>query len=464
MHDPLLRLYHRLPAWGRSLAATTRGYYLSSWRYGPDTDRLVAEALERETWTPTEWDHWRRERLAHVLHRAATRVPYYRAQWSERRRKGDRSSWEELENWPVLEKETVRQRAQELVADDCSRRGMLAEQTSGTTGKPVQLWMSRRTVRAWYSLFEARCRRWHGLTRFDRWAILGGQLVTPFQARRPPFWVWNGGLNQLYMSSYHLAPDLIPHYLEALQRYRITYLLGYTSSLNALAQEALRRGWRLARMRVAIANAEPVFPYQRHAINTAFQCPVQETYGMSEIAAAASECGEGRLHEWPEVGWSEIAEDGELFATGLVNADMPLIRYRVGDRVALAREADPCSCGRALPIFGSIEGRVDDVLYTLDGRAVGRLDPLFKAELPVVEAQIVQESVNRVRLFYVPAEGFSGKIGSDIVRRIQDRLGPVEVVLERVAAVPRGKNGKFRAVVSLVSRDRAEGTSLAHRC
>ena len=28
--------------------------------------------------------------------------------------------------------------------------------------------------------------------------------------RRPPFWVWNAGLKQLYMSSFHLAPDLSP--------------------------------------------------------------------------------------------------------------------------------------------------------------------------------------------------------------------------------------------------------------
>jgi len=36
-----------------------------------------------------------------------------------------------------------------------------------------------------------------------------------------PFWVWNAALNQLYMSSYYLAPDLIPYYFDALKRYRI---------------------------------------------------------------------------------------------------------------------------------------------------------------------------------------------------------------------------------------------------
>src|SRR5262245_52554478 len=94
----------------------------------------------------------------------------------------------------------------------------------------------------WYALFEARGRRWYGISREDRWAILGGQLITSTTNRQPPFWVWNAPLKQLYMSSYHLAPDLIPHYLDVLKKYRIRYILGYTSSLHALAQEMLRRG------------------------------------------------------------------------------------------------------------------------------------------------------------------------------------------------------------------------------
>src|SRR5437016_14584366 len=95
--------------------------------------------------------------------------------------------------------------------------------TSGTTGQSLDLWRSKSTERAWYALFEARCRRWYGVSRHERWAILGGQLVTPVGLRRPPFWLWNAALNQLYMSSYHSAPDLVPHYLDSLSRYRIGY-------------------------------------------------------------------------------------------------------------------------------------------------------------------------------------------------------------------------------------------------
>jgi phenylacetate-CoA ligase len=457
MTETLLPLYHKLPYWARSVVASCRGRYLNSWRYGGETESLVEQALEREAWTAPQWKKYQEERLAYVLHRAATRVPHYRDLWAERRRRGDRATWESIENWPVLEKETLRQQAARFVADDCDPRRMLEDHTSGTTGKPLRLWCSRRTVREWYALFEARSRRWYGVRRGDRWAILGGQLVTPAHSRRPPFWVWNRALNQLYMSSYHLAPDLIPYYLEALERHQITYLLGYTSSLNALAQQTLRLGRRGLKMRVAITNAEPALAYQREAISAAFQCPVRETYGMAEIAAAAGECEHGTLHWWPEAGWTERDQDGALISTGLLNADMPLIRYRVGDRIAPPREESHCACGRGLPAAGSIEGRTDDVLYTADGREIGRLDTVFKADLPLVEVQIIQESLDRVRVLYVPAPGFASRSASDLIRRVQERLGGMEVELEEVSAVPRSPNGKFRSVLSRLPEKPAPG-------
>lgn len=187
MTDILLKAYHGLPVPLRSIAASLQGFYLRSWRYGPETDRLVEEALERETWSIDRWKAWQEERLAYVLHRAATQVPYYREQWAARRRQGDRASWDYLENWPILEKDFVRENPRAFVADDCDVRKMFHEHTSGTTGKPLNLWWSQKTVREWYALAEARWRQWHGVSRHDRWIMLGGQLVIPVSQSRPPF-------------------------------------------------------------------------------------------------------------------------------------------------------------------------------------------------------------------------------------------------------------------------------------
>jgi phenylacetate-CoA ligase len=459
MSSWMLPMYHMLPNSARSVVATLRGLYLRSLRYGPETEQLVDAAHQREGWTGETWRQWQEARLAYVLERAATRVPYYRDHWSARRRKGDRASWEVLENWPILEKESLRRNPRAFVADDCNVRRLFHEHTSGTSGTPLDLWWSRTTLRAYYALFEARIRRWHGVSRFDRWAMLGGHLVTPVAQQRPPFWVWNAGLNQLYVSSYHLAPKFIPFSLAALRRYRVEYLFGYSSSLDAFAREAIALGEDVS-LRVAITNAEPLFDHQREVIARAFRCAVHETYGMSELVATASECEAGRLHLWPEVGWVEIMEGcrpvmrghaGELVCTGLLNTDMPLIRYRVGDRGAGDAGDGLCRCGRQLPIMAYVEGRSDDVLYTRDGRRVGRLDPVFKGGLPVQEAQIVQESLDNLRVRYVPGLGFDRGHARLLVRRLQARMGQVDVTLEEVDHIPRTGTGKFRAVICAIS-------------
>ena len=456
MTSTWLKVYYSLPSSLRSIAASMRGLYIRSWRYGPETERLVQEAINREGWSPDQWRVWQEERLAFVLHRAATKVPYYREQWAERRRRGDRASWEYLENWPILEKDTIRENARAFVADDCDVRKMYHEQTSGSTGKPLSLWASLQTIRTMAAWYEARLRCWNGVSRHNRWATIAGQLVTPVTQREPPFWVWNQGLNQLYMSSYHLASDLMESYLDALLRYRVTYLYAYPSSLYALAQTALELGRKDLHMAVALTSAEPLYEYQREAIAKAFNCPVRETYGMAELVAMASECTSARLHLWPEVGCVEVMKDGlpvlpgspgDLVCTGLLNVDMPLIRYRVGDQGCLEISSDTCQCGRTLPVMASVDGRIGDILYTKDGRRVGRLSPVFKGDLAIREAQIIQETLDCVKVKVVPTPDFASHHESVIVERLKERMGDVEVVIESVAEIPRGASGKFRAVV-----------------
>lgn len=456
MRDAMLRRYQALPPILRSAVASVRGGYLRAWRYGPETRALCVEAAAREAWTAGEWARWREERLGRLLHRAATRVPYYRDQWAERRRRGDRASHELLANWPVLEKEALRRFPQAFVADDRKIGRMFHDHTSGTTGKSLDLWQTRETVRRWYALYEQRCRRWHGVSRHDPWAIFGGQLVVSVRQAAPPYWVWNAGLRQLYASSYHLSPATAPAYVEALRRRRVRFILGYTSALHVLAREILAQRLEPPAVAVLLANAEPVYGHQRRDIEAAFRAPLRETYGMAEIVTAAAECEHGRMHLWPDVGVTEVLEGevpvpggtgGELVCTGLVNEDMPLVRYRVGDRAVLGAEESSCPCGRRLPELASVEGRMDDALRTVDGRLVGRLDPVFKSRLPIVEAQIVQERLDLVRVRYVPAADYTPEAGATIAAKLRERMGDVRVELEAVAAIERTRNGKFRAVV-----------------
>jgi len=453
-----MSLYHSLPSHLRIIAVTLRGCYLRLSRYGGDTEDLVNEALQRDAWTQAQWRSWHEERLAYILHRAATQVPYYRSQWERRRRAGDRASWEILENWPLLSKEMVRAHGRAFIASDCSPRRMIRDVTSGTTGTPITVYAKPRTVRRWYALYEARVRRWHGVSIHERWAIFGGQLIVPFHQTRPPFWVRNVALNQMYFSTHHLSTATAPYYWDALKRYRPTHIVGYPSALHVLAATTGNSPATYPELRAIFSNAELLTDEHRRIISRAFGVPVRNTYGMAETCVAASECAEDSMHLWPEVGMLEAIPNGSsddtasttaslVAVTGLLNEDMPLIRYVVGDRAVLDNSGMGCRCGRELPLLGSVEGRSNDVILRADGRRIFWLNPVFY-QLPLVEAQIIQESLDELRVVIVPAEGFAKTDEATIVARLQSRVGDMKIHVERIDRIQRTPGGKLQTIVS----------------
>lgn len=451
----LLKVYHRLPSPARSVVASLRGYYLNWSRYGGETENLVEAALERERWSREKLEDLQNERLAFILERAAAKVTFYRQQWSGKNI-DDRKT---LENWSVLKKPALRGNKDAFLAEDMNPKRLFLEHTSGTTGTPVEFWSDRATLQSWYALVEARWRRWYGVSRHDRWAIIGGQQVVSFHQKTPPFWIWNAGMNQLYMSALHIKPDFLRHYLDALRRYKIVYLYGYSSSLYWLAMAALENNVSL-NLKVVLTNAEPLYDFQREVIERAFNCPVRETYGLCEMVCAMSECEFGKLHLWTEAGVAELLDDddrpvkqgapGKLVCTGLLNEAMPLVRYEVMDRAQFAPTEYQCRCGRSLPVVEKILGRLDDTIITKDGRKLALLDIIFGAHLPIKEAQIVQETLDWIRIRVVPEKGWSEAHVVEIKNAVRERMGDIKVSVEVVTEIERTFAGKLRVMVSKI--------------
>jgi phenylacetate-coenzyme A ligase PaaK-like adenylate-forming protein len=130
---------------------------------------------------------------------------------------------------------------------------------------------------------------------------------------------------------------------------------------------------------------------------------------------------------------------------------MPLIRYRIGDQAAW--RATPCSCGSPHPALDGILGREDDYIVTPEGHHVGRLDPLFKGLTGLVEAQIVQQSPDRVEILVVPGPGFDAPSKAKLVSSLRERVGErMTIDVREVESIPRTRNGKFRSVVSNIKR------------
>lgn len=458
-----IKLYHKLPYPLRLLAINIKGYSLRRWRYGPQTEQLINEVLSREKWSVKEWELWQKERLSFILERAATKVPFYRDYWLKRKKSGDKADWRELANWPILKKEEVRENPLLFVAEDCNIKKMFCNLTSGTTGAPLSIYTKRKNLRRWYAFLEARLRKWQGVSIKERWAILGGQLIVPISQSNPPFWVHNIMLNQLYLSAQHVSAKNAKDYAKIIREYNPTHMIVYPSIAYNLATEIIKQRLELPdSVKVVFSNAEVLLEKQREAIGKAFKCKVVDTYGMGEMVFGASECEHGSMHIWPDVGKIEICKDnedaiseegcaGRIIITGLLNGDMPLIRYEVGDRGKLSVFSQ-CLCGRTLPCLKAIEGRINDHIVTYDGRKIFWINPIFYG-LAIKEAQVVQETLKDIRVMFVSADNYTSEDGKKVIERLRQRVGNVDIKLEEVESIPRGVNGKLQLVISKVKVD-----------
>ncbi len=451
MSGRALRTYYALPAWAQSLVLTAYGLRLRHLRYGPQNARFLKELLESQ-WLPAEqMREMQLARLNELLRQTRADVPFYRA----RGLPDHVASLEELGLLPLVSKADVRREGRAFVPEGLPAKSLLEIHTGGTTGTPLTIHCNRATLQRNYAFF-ARLRAWARVPEGARVVVFGGRtFIRPNQAT-PPYWRSNLAANTLMMSSYFLSPQTIGAYIERLRRFRPAMIDSYPSSIEFVARWVLKLGVDDIRPRAVITSSETLVPDARSVIERAFGCRVFDYYGGGEMAAFVSQCEAGSYHVNPEFGIVEVlredgkpaapGESGQIVATGFINPVMPLIRYATGDGAVQGDAA--CSCGRAFPTLARIEGRLDDVLVTPEGRRIGRLDPIFKSAAAIQEARIVQDAADHVRLELVPDSAFRRTDEAALVQELAKRLGPsMRIDVVRVASLPRAPSGKLRMVV-----------------
>jgi phenylacetate-CoA ligase len=249
--------------------------------------------------------------------------------------------------------------------------------------------------------------------------------------------------------------------VEGLRRHSVQWLTGYAVSYYLLAKFILKQRLEVPPLKAVVTTSEKVTSSMREAMERAYRCRVFEEYSTVENAVFASQCEQGRLHVSPDACVLEIlrsdgtacdpGEVGEVVATCLLRSYQPLIRFRLGDLAAW--DPEPCPCGRAMPVIKEVVGRIEDVVVGPDGRQMVRFHGVFVDQPHIREGQIVQESLDRMRVKVVPSVGFGEADVEDIITRVQQRLGKeVKVIVEPVNEISRTKAGKFQAVVSKIGR------------
>ncbi|MFQ5418076.1 MAG: hypothetical protein ACE5FL_13680 [Myxococcota bacterium] len=453
-------LYPALPVFAQSLMCTAAGYTRFRARFNSHF-RETLRTWESTVSGPLEDLHRiQRDRLDILVERARRYVPYYRDLAPPSRHSDPLTAIQEtLADIPPLEKRAYRDQPKAFLARDVSPRRLLRGKTSGTTGSALPLWYTQKTLAEEYATVW-RMRRECGVKDpSDPNLTFNGQIIVPFSQTRPPFWRTNAYIHQTLFSVYHMTPRNLRSYIDAVHEMPARYIQGYPSSIHLVARAMLEADRPLPPGRVAavFTSSESLLAFQRETIEKAFGAPVRDRYGVSEFGVSMTQCEVGHHHVDMEFCIVEIETTeetdeyiaGPLLITGLAHDATPLFRYRIGDVGTRAKK--PCVCGRPGDVFLKVDGRIEDYVLTPDGRLIGRLDHVFKEQLDVAEAQILQDTDESIDVLVIPRPTYSEASGRLLLKEIRSRLGhEIGIRVHLVDSIPREPNGKFRAVKSRV--------------
>lgn len=454
--------YQASPVFVQNLAVSLYGLGWRRRRFGGVFKQALAGFKDRESWTAAQLHDYQTIQLRQLLLHAFETSPFYKNRFQKAGISvSELQSFElqDLVKIPLLEKQTLRTLGStELLSRNREPKGHFFS-SSGSTGTPTRILFSHPMHQRWTAAVEARVRHWAGLSGNVPRGTIGGRRVSPAGDERPPFYRYNMVERQVYFSAYHISATNAADYLRGMTRHGIDYMTGYAMSNYFLARFIEQAGLEAPPLKAVLTSSEKLTPAMRATFQQVYGCRTYDAWSGVEACGLVSECEHGRLHISPDVGMLEFLDPqtgapaapgsmAEVVCTGLLNYDQPLIRYRIGDLMRLS--AENCPCGRQMPVVTELEGRMEDLVTGPDGRQMVRFHSIFSGLPQVVEGQIVQEGFDEFQVLVVNEQPLDAASIQLIEKRMKSQLGQIRVQVSRVDAIPRGANGKFKAVVSKI--------------
>lgn len=396
------------------------------------------------------------EKLNRLLSHARETVPYYKNLPA-----GELESLTDLESIPFLEKEDLRENAQQL----CSTKQGLKPRpktTGGSTGAAVTLrksaeGMARELAATW------RGYSWAGIDIGDKQARFWG--VPHGKKDRLRAGLIDFVANRKRLSAFAFSESDFGVYLKKLEAFNPKYFYGYVSMIRQFAEYIERENiCHSIKLSGVITTAEVLSQVDRERIERVFGCKVYNEYGCGEVGTIAHECGSGGLHINAENILVEVVDDkgnrladgeaGEIVVTDLVNYSMPLIRYKIKDFGEFANR--PCSCGLSLPCLERVYGREYDYLINSRGELfhgeffLYMVENISKSSEIVRGVQFVQypdlSIVVRLVGNHLDKDFFTDYFRETITEKMKDTI---EVSVDLVPEIDREHSGKLRVVKRL---------------
>lgn len=452
-------LYKYSPVFLQNFAISVFGYFWKKRRLGNIFSTEVIAFQKREKFTKIQWNDYQTKALRKLLIHAFTHVPFYKNKYSTLGfTLNDFENFElkDLKKLPYLEKEELRKFGETSLLSTTKERGKFMA-SSGSTGTPTKIYFSKAFHQTWQAAYEVRVKNWGNINFKMARGMIGGRRVLPTANAKAPYYRYNYFEKQTYFSAYHLSDNTVYNYVQGLINNKVEYLVGYAKSIYFWADFINQKKIKTPQLKAVLTSSEKLTDEMRIIIEKAFKCKVFDAYSGCEACGLISENNDGELLFSLDTGIMELVdfegneinpgETGEVIATGLLNYNQPLIRYRIGDNVTLTKNQETKSKIN-FPIIKEIEGRVEDVIVGKDGRKMVRFHGLFINLKHLKASQVIQHKIDSIEIKLIVNPKFDTRQEKIISDRLTSQLGKISIKFTYIEDLPRTKNGKIKAVIS----------------
>jgi len=441
-------------------------FHLQELALGRPSFRVLSELLASERWPAERLQALRLQRLQALVRHAYEHTGYWKELMDVQEiNPSDIRSLTDLQKFPLLEKNTLRNRREEMVWRDEGRRVSLVR-TSGSTNEALEFYTSS-TREAHINAARMRGHEWVDVRRGEKELYYWGspvELSKQDRVKRMRDWFINDGLT----NGFEVTPERLKGYFTQWLAWRPKCIFGYPStfvltvtmaaSLGLDLKELARRG-----LAIIITTSEMLSDVDRQLITEGFGVPVCDSYGLREAGLIGHECTHGTMHAMDEQIILETIDpetlqpvdgEGELVVTNIVGPAFPVIRYRTGDIVTLSQKS--CGCGRTLSSISVSGGRAVEFIVTKEGKWIVGYSFIYIARsvMGIVKFQVVQERIGEINIRLVVDDRFP-KDGIDQVReKVTQRLqSDDKIQVEIVDDIAPARSGKYRPVISKVAEE-----------
>jgi phenylacetate-CoA ligase len=360
-----------------------------------------------------------------------------------------------LDTLPILKKDDVIRRLDDLLARTADHSQAKIGHTGGSTGKPLAFWYDD----AKHELMRAGMMRSY---RLSGWRP--GQKILNFWGARQdvvPGGVFGSGLLDFIaaehtLAAYEYTEAQLVEWARFIQRYHPVLLQGYASVLAEVARVVIDNKMPMPKTLIGVySTAEVLTGYQRQRMQQAFGCKVFNQYGSREVPNIACECSHGNMHVFTDMVMLEsvpLESENRLLVTSLTNRLMPMIRYDIGDSGRLLD--GECDCGLPFPLMEMNLCRQNDLIRTRSGKTIhpSYFNRLLYGQTQIRQYQWVQRDPGRLTLNLVAAHPLSDATRASLESSIrQDVDAQMELEVNYLDAIPRTVSGKHRFVIGMAA-------------